>query len=80
MQILGCRLNRGPENPAAHVRICLALLPSGPDAVRRLKLHRFRTAVQSASRVYYVSYSGTRVTSSKYFASTSPTTTVKKST
>jgi hypothetical protein len=36
--------------------------------------------VQSASRVYYVSYSGTRVASSKYFASASPTTTVKKST
>src|SRR5439155_8905250 len=46
-----CRLNRGPESPAAHVRICLALLPSGPDAVRRLKLHRFRTAVQSATTV-----------------------------
>jgi len=29
-------LNRGPEGPAAHVRIYLALLPSGPDAVRRL--------------------------------------------
>src|SRR5437762_13687308 len=41
-------LNRGPEEPAAHFRIYLALLPSGPDAVRRLKLHRFRTAVQSA--------------------------------
>src|SRR5438552_18624134 len=41
-------LNRGPEGPAAHVRIYLALLPSGPDAVRRLKLHRFRTAVQPA--------------------------------
>ena len=26
--------------------ICLALLPSGPDAVRRLKLHRFRAAVR----------------------------------
>ena len=44
-----CGLNRGPEGPAAHVRIYLALLPSGPDAVRRLKLHRFRTAVQSAN-------------------------------
>src|SRR5437660_8781926 len=43
-------LNRGPEGPAAHVRIYLALLPSGPDAVRRLKLHRFRTAMQSANR------------------------------
>ena len=73
-----CGLNRGPEGPAAHVRICLALLPSGPDAVRRLKLHRFRTAVQSANRRVY--YTGTRVASSRYFASTSPTTTVKKST
>src|SRR6267143_6329178 len=44
-------LYRGPEGPAAHVRIYLALLPSGPDAVRRLKLHRFRTAVQSARTV-----------------------------
>src|SRR5258705_10717712 len=42
--------HRGPEGPAAHVRIYLALLPSGPDAVRRLKLHRFRTAMQSANR------------------------------
>src|SRR5215475_13503423 len=42
--------HRGPEWPAAHVRIYLALLPSGPDAVRRLKLHRFRTAMQSANR------------------------------
>ena len=75
-----CGLNRGPEGPAAHVRIYLALLPSGPDAVRRLKLHRFRTAVQSAIAVYYVYYTGTRVASSRYFASTSPTTTVKKST
>ena len=31
-------------------RICLALLPSGPDAVRRLRLHRFRAAVRRASR------------------------------
>ena len=63
---------------AAHVRICLALLPSGPDAVRRLTLHRFRTAVQPASnRVYYTA---TRVASSRYFASTSPTMTAKKST
>src|SRR5438034_8690884 len=46
-----CGLNRGPEGPAAHFRIYLALLPSGPDAVRRLKLHRFRTAVQSATTV-----------------------------
>ncbi len=38
--------HRGPEKPAAQVSDCLALLPSGPDAVRRLKLHRFRTAVR----------------------------------
>src|SRR5438876_8588583 len=44
-------LNRGPEGPAAHLSIYLALLPSGPDAVRRLKLHRFRTAVQSARAI-----------------------------
>ena len=41
-----CELNRGPEWPAAHVRIYLALLPSGPDAVRRLRLHRDRAAVR----------------------------------
>src|SRR5436190_2841231 len=35
--------------PAAHSSICLALLPSGPDAVRRLELHRFRTAMQPAN-------------------------------
>src|SRR5437867_3345036 len=77
--------------PAAHGRVCLALLPSGPDAVRSLALHRLRTAVHSAkpsssdpirtlqpaARVYYT---GTRVASSRYFASASPTTTVKKST
>jgi len=45
-------LNRGPEGPAAHFRIYLALLPSGPDAIHRLKLHRFRTAVQSVTRVH----------------------------
>ena len=37
-----------PGRPAAHVSDYLALLPSGPDAVRRLRLHRFRTAVRSA--------------------------------
>ena len=37
-----------PGEPAAHVRICLALLPSGPDAVRRLRLHRDRAAVRPA--------------------------------
>ena len=40
--------HRDPEKPAAHVSDCLALLPSGPDAVRRLKLHRFRAAVRRA--------------------------------
>jgi hypothetical protein len=39
---------RDPEKPAAHVSDCLALLPSGPDAVRRLRLHRFRAAVRRA--------------------------------
>src|SRR5215218_7794878 len=39
------RVSPRPGEPAAHVRICLALLPSGPDAVRRLKLHRDRAAV-----------------------------------
>ncbi len=29
-----------------HLRVYLALLPSGPDAVRRLKLHRVRAAVR----------------------------------
>src|SRR3954452_14973129 len=37
-----------PGEPAAHVRICLALLPSGPDAVRRLRLHRDRAAIRPA--------------------------------
>src|SRR5687768_9505670 len=37
-----------PGRPAAHVSDYLALLPSGPDAVRRLRLHRFRTAVRPA--------------------------------
>src|SRR5262245_32462996 len=32
--------------PAAQHRVYLALLPSGPDAVRRLNLHRVRTAVR----------------------------------
>jgi len=37
-----------------HLRVYLALLPSGPDAVRRLKLHRVRAAVRptrSAERI-----------------------------
>src|SRR4029450_11304526 len=33
-----------PGAPAAQVRVYLALLPSGPDAVRRLILHRVRDA------------------------------------
>src|SRR5712672_1539820 len=48
------RIPPRPGWPAAHVRIYLALLPSGPDAVHRLKLHRVRAAVQSVGRVYYV--------------------------
>src|SRR5947209_12178233 len=35
-----------PGRPAAQHRVYLALLPSGPDAVRRLNLHRVRTAVR----------------------------------
>ena len=38
--------SRDPEEPAAHVSNYLALLPSGPDAVRRLKLHRVRATVR----------------------------------
>src|SRR5688572_14631491 len=38
-----------PGAPAAHLRVYLALLPSGPDAVRRLKLHRVRAAVRPTS-------------------------------
>ena len=38
--------HRDPDEPAAHVSNYLALLPSGPDAVRRLKLHRIRAAVR----------------------------------
>ena len=38
--------HRDPEAPAAHFSDCLALLPSGPDAVRRLRLHRVRIAVR----------------------------------
>jgi hypothetical protein len=44
----GDAAHRDPEKPAAHVSDCLALLPSGPDAVRRLRLHRFRAAVRRA--------------------------------
>ena len=36
--------HRDPDKPAAHVSDYLALLPSGSDAVRRLKLHRIRAA------------------------------------
>src|SRR6185295_4129444 len=42
-----------PGAPAAHLRVCLALLPSGPDAVRRLKLHRVRAAVRPAKTSVY---------------------------
>ena len=38
-----------PGWPAAQLRDCLALLPSGPDAVRRLILHRVRAAVRRAT-------------------------------
>ena len=41
--------HRDPDKPAAHVSNYLALLPSGPDAVRRLKLHRVRAAVRLAT-------------------------------
>ena len=34
----------------AHLRVYLALLPSGPDAVRRLRLHRVRAAVRPTRR------------------------------
>src|SRR5437762_13854064 len=69
-------LNRGPEEPAAHLRIYLALLPSGPDAVRRLKLHRFRTAVQSARVIvlYFRDSAGTIVS----VRSSTPRTTVSR--
>src|SRR5436190_21539988 len=64
----GCGLNRGPEGPAAHARIYLALLPSGPDAVRRLRLHRFRTAVQPARGNYefIVERGGVRAVARRY--------------
>src|SRR3954469_566297 len=42
-----------PGAPAAHLRVCLALLPSGPDAVRKLKLHRVRAAVRPAKSSVY---------------------------
>src|SRR5262249_26050780 len=47
--------------PAAQVRVYLALLPSGPDAVRRLNLHRVRTAVRRIPDppVYYKPIPGT---------------------
>ena len=40
------RSHRDPDGPAAHVRLLLALLPSGPDAVRGLTLHRVRAAMR----------------------------------
>ena len=45
----GARAPPRPGGPAAHVRDYLALLPSGPDAVRRLTLHRVRAAVRRAA-------------------------------
>ena len=50
--------HRDPEKPAAHVSVCLALLPSGPDAVRRLILHRFRAAVRRAGSVCHAKSRG----------------------
>ncbi len=38
--------SRDPEEPAAHLSDSLALLPSGPDAVHRLRLHRIRAALR----------------------------------
>ncbi len=38
-------LHRDPVH-LRHHRVYLALLPSGPDAVRRLKSHRVRAAVR----------------------------------
>ena len=36
-----------------HLRVYLALLPSGPDAVRRLGLHRVRAAVRPTNELFY---------------------------
>ena len=36
---------------SAHCSIYLALLPSGPDAVRRLRLHRVRAAVRLTQKI-----------------------------
>src|SRR5688572_10322687 len=47
-----------PGRPAAHLRVYLALLPSGPDAVRRLKLHRLRAAVR-LTQTFSVAYETT---------------------
>src|SRR5262245_66476749 len=44
-ELSGCGPPR-PGAPAAHCRVYLALLPSGPDAVRRLELHRVRAAMR----------------------------------
>src|SRR5688572_11851933 len=44
-ELIGCVPPR-PGAPAAHCRVYLALLPSGPDAVRRLKLLRVRAAMR----------------------------------
>jgi hypothetical protein len=37
----------------SHLRVYLALLPSGPDAVRRLGLHRVRAAMQPTNESVY---------------------------
>src|SRR6476661_3799154 len=59
-----------PGEPAAHVRICLALLPSGPDAVRRLRLHRDRAAVRlaAASRPQVYSRASSPASATDYVA------------
>jgi|RhiMetdeSRZDD1v2_1073273.scaffolds.fasta_scaffold300759_2 hypothetical protein len=36
-----------------HLRVYLALLPSGPDAVRRLKLHRVRAAMRRTQEIQF---------------------------
>ena len=50
-QLQQLRARPRPGRPAAHVSDYLALLPSGPDAVRRLRLHRFRAAVRPSTMV-----------------------------
>src|SRR4026208_425596 len=48
----GCDSPR-PGAPVAHCRVYLALLPSGPDAVRRLKSHRVRAAMRLTKTSVY---------------------------